>query len=107
MVIMDSIRDRHSRGRVGVERAHGAVVAGVHGLEEVERLRAAHLAHDDPLGPHAQAVLDRGRASVTWPCPRGSAGAAVSKANYVRLLSCELAASSQVITRSSLLGCSS
>ncbi len=44
---------------VGVERAHRAVVAGVHGLEQIERLRSAHLADDDALGPHAQAVLDQ------------------------------------------------
>src|SRR5690606_28785190 len=41
---------------VGVQRAHRAVVAGVHGLQQVERLRSAHLADDDPLGTHAQAV---------------------------------------------------
>ncbi len=34
-------------------------MAGVHGLQEIERLRSAHLADDDPLGPHAQAVLDQ------------------------------------------------
>ena len=43
---------------VGVQRAHRAVVARVHGLQQVERLRSAHLADDDALGPHAQAVLD-------------------------------------------------
>src|SRR4051794_25337014 len=41
---------------VGVQRAHRAVVARVHGLQEVEGLRSARLAHDDALGPHAQAV---------------------------------------------------
>ena len=43
---------------VGVDRAHRAVVAGVHRLQQVEDLRSAHLADDDALGPHAQAVLD-------------------------------------------------
>ena len=38
-----------------VERA---LVAGVHGLEHVERLGAADLAHDDAVGPHAQRVAD-------------------------------------------------
>ena len=33
-------------------------MAGVHRLQQVEGLRSAHLADDDPLGPHAQAVLD-------------------------------------------------
>jgi hypothetical protein len=41
---------------VGVQRAHRAVVAGIHRLQEVERLGSAHLADDDALGPHAQAV---------------------------------------------------
>ena len=31
-------------------------MAGVHGLQEVEGFRSAHLADDDALGPHAQAV---------------------------------------------------
>ena len=56
IMIIDSMRDMASRGRVGVQRAHRAVMAGVHGLQQVESLRAAHLADDDALGPHAQAV---------------------------------------------------
>ena len=48
-------RQRLARA-VGVQRAHRAVVAGVHGLQQVERLGSAHLADDDALGPHAQAV---------------------------------------------------
>ena len=51
-------RQRLARA-VGVERAHRAVVAGVHRLQQVERLRSAHLADDDALGTHAQAVLDQ------------------------------------------------
>ena len=43
---------------VGVQRAHRAVVAGVHRLQQVESFRAADLADDDPLGTHTQAVLD-------------------------------------------------
>ena len=35
-----------------------AVVAGVHGLQHVQRLRAADLADDDPVWPHAQGVAD-------------------------------------------------
>ena len=42
--------------RVGVQRGHRAVVAGVHGLEHVERFRTAALADDDPFGPHTQGV---------------------------------------------------
>src|SRR5262249_38271041 len=43
---------------VGVERAHRAVMAGVHCLQQVECFRSAHLAHDDAFGAHTQAVLD-------------------------------------------------
>ena len=34
---------------VGVQRAHRAVMAGIHGLQQIERLGAAHLADDDAL----------------------------------------------------------
>src|SRR5215207_10203325 len=57
MVIIDSRRDRHSRGLLAWS-PHRAVMASVHGLKQVERLRPAHLANDDALGPHAQAVAD-------------------------------------------------
>ena len=42
--------------RVGVQRGHRAFVAGVHGLEHVERFRSAALADDDSFGPHTQGV---------------------------------------------------
>ena len=42
--------------RVGVHGGERAVVAGVERLEHVERLGPAHLAHDDPVRPHAQRV---------------------------------------------------
>ena len=44
--------------RVRVDRGQRALVAGVHGLEHVERLGAADLAHDDAVGAHAQRVAD-------------------------------------------------
>src|SRR5206468_4226622 len=34
-------------------------VAGVHGLEHVQRLRATALPHDDALRPHAQGIDDQ------------------------------------------------
>ena len=49
---------RVARG-VGVDGGHAAVVAGVHRLQHVERLAAAHLADDDAVGPHAQRVADQ------------------------------------------------
>ena len=52
---------RIARG-VGVDRAHRAVMAGVHRLQHVERFRPAHLADDDAIGPHAQRVAPSGRA---------------------------------------------
>ena len=44
---------------VGVDRRQAAVVAGVHGLQHVQRLGAADLADDDAIGPHAQRVDDQ------------------------------------------------
>src|SRR2546425_1918095 len=45
--------------RVGVHRGQGAFVAGVHGLQHVERLFATHLAYHNAVGPHPQAVDDQ------------------------------------------------
>ena len=42
--------------RVGVDRGQRAVVTGVHGLQHVEGLFAAHLAQHDAVGTHTQAV---------------------------------------------------
>ena len=84
MVIIDSRRDSASRGDVGVQRAHRAVVAGVHRLQQVERLGSAHLADDDALGPHAQAVLDQvahGDLALAF-----EVGRARFQAHHVRLL---------------------
>src|SRR6185312_2384375 len=44
---------------VGVEGTHRTVVAGIHRGEEVETLRAANFAEDDPVRPHTQGVLDQ------------------------------------------------
>ena len=43
-------------GRVRVDGGERALVARVHRLEHVDRLRAANLADDDAVGPHAQGV---------------------------------------------------
>src|SRR5690606_16680376 len=43
---------------VGVDRAHRAVVARVHGLQQVEGFGTAHLANDDAVWAHTQTVLD-------------------------------------------------
>ena len=45
-------------GRVRVHGRERALVARVHRLEHVERLGAANLADDDPVGPHAERVAD-------------------------------------------------
>jgi len=65
-------------------------VAGIHGLQHVERFLAAHLAHDDAVRPHAQRVDDQlpdadgavpsmlgGRVSMraTWVCCKRSSAA--------------------------------
>ena len=46
-------------GIVGMYRAHGSVMTGVHRLQQVEGFRSAHLADDNPLGAHPEAVLDQ------------------------------------------------
>src|SRR5256714_6002526 len=43
-------------GIVGVQRSHRAVMAGVHGLQQIERLGSADFADDDAFGSHTQAV---------------------------------------------------
>ena len=48
-------RERLARA-VGVQRAHRAVVAGVHGLQQIECFGPADLADDDSFRPHAQTV---------------------------------------------------
>jgi len=42
-----------------VQRSHRTVVAGVHGLEKVERFRSADLTDDDAFRTHTKAVLDQ------------------------------------------------
>ena len=42
-----------------MQRSHRAVVAGVHGLQQVERLRSADFADDDAFGAHTQAVANQ------------------------------------------------
>ena len=49
---------QHVARAVGVAGRHRAVVAGVHGLEHVQRLAGAALPDDDPVGPHAERVAD-------------------------------------------------
>ena len=39
-----------------MQRAHRAVMAGVHRLQQVERFGSAHFAHDDAFGTHTQTV---------------------------------------------------
>ena len=58
MVIIDSRRGEGFARAVGVERAHRAVVAGVHGLQKVERFGSADFADDDAFRTHTQTVLD-------------------------------------------------
>ena len=59
IMIIVSSRAQGVARRVGVQRGHRALVAGVHGLEHVQRLGAAALADDDPFGPHTQGVADQ------------------------------------------------
>ena len=51
------MRASASRGVFAWTRRHRTVVPGIHRLQHVERLAAAALADDDPVGPHAQRIL--------------------------------------------------
>ena len=42
-----------------MHRRQRSIVAGVHRLQHVQRLAAAHLAHHDTLGAHAQRIADQ------------------------------------------------
>src|SRR5664280_1095983 len=50
---------KHVARAVRVAGGHRAVVARVHRPEHVQRLAAAALSHDDPVGPHPQGVPDQ------------------------------------------------
>ena len=91
----------HVAGGVGVARGHRAVVAGVHGLEHVQRLARTTLADDDPVGPHAQGVAAPARGWGWRPCPRCWRGA-TSSVTTCSWRSWSSAASSMVTIRSSL-----
>ena len=54
-----SIRLMASRGVVRVNGRHRAVVAGVHGLQHVERFGATTLADDYAIRTHTQTVFDQ------------------------------------------------
>src|SRR3546814_5060425 len=45
-------------GAVGVERTHGAIMAGVQCGQQIKALRAADFAKDDTIRTHTQGVLD-------------------------------------------------
>src|SRR5262249_31049902 len=63
-------------------------VAGVHGLEHVERFRTAHFADDDPVRPHAESVADQvALGDLAHPFQVGRTG---FQLYYVRLLELQL-----------------
>ncbi len=46
-------------GRTGMHGRERAVMTGVQGGQQVERLRSTHLADHDAIGPHPQSVLQQ------------------------------------------------
>ena len=44
---------------IGVKRRKAAAVAGIPRLHEIERLAAAHFAHDDAVGTHAESRFQK------------------------------------------------
>ena len=66
-----------------MDRAHRAFVSGVHRLQHVERLAAATLADDDPVGSHPQGVAHKvANLDRTLALDVGGTGL---KPNHVRL----------------------
>jgi hypothetical protein len=69
---------------VGVERTHGAIMAGVHRGEQIEALRATNFAEDDAVGRIRSAFLTRSPMVIApWPSRlaggfRAAASAAVA-----------------------------
>ena len=59
IMIMVSRRAWASRGVLACSVVMEPAVAGVHGLEHVERFAAAALADDDAFRPHTQGVADQ------------------------------------------------
>ena len=84
-----STRAGHVGGGVGVEGAAAALVAGVERGQQVDHLGAAHLADDQPVGPHPQRLPHQVR-SVISPAPSMLAGRA-SSADHVRMVGPQLA----------------
>ncbi len=70
-------------------------MAGVHGLQHVERLSGADLAHDDPVRAHAQRVADQVALGDARPSPSMFEGR-VSQTHDMWLL--ELMAKSSIVT---------
>ena len=72
---------------VGVQGAHRAVMAGVHGLQQVEGFGSAHFAHDDAFGTHTQTVPDQvAHGDLALPFQVGRAG---FQAHHMGLLQLE------------------
>ena len=95
-----SMREHGVAGTVGVDGADGAVVAGVHRLQHVQRRGVADLTDDDAVGAHAQGVASPGRGSSTAPLAL-DVGRAGLQPHDVVLVSWSSAASSIVTMRSS------
>src|SRR6516225_6557842 len=71
-----------------MQRAHRAVVTGIHRLQEVERFRSAHLADDDAFGAHTQAVAhELAHGDLAFAFDVGRTG---FQPNHMRLLQLQL-----------------
>ncbi len=80
-------RQRVARG-IGMDRRHRAFVTGIHRLQHVDCLGAAHLADDDAVRTHAQTVANqRALRHVAFAF---DVGRARLQAHHVRLLQLQL-----------------
>ena len=76
-------------GGVGVDGAAAAFVAGVERGQQLDDLGAAHLADDEPVGPHPQRLADQGaQGDLAGALDVGRAGL---EADHVRVVGAELA----------------
>lgn len=59
---------QHIGGRIGMTGREGAVVAGIHRLQHIEGLGAAHFADNDAVGVHAETGANQvGNANLALP----------------------------------------
>src|SRR5207249_5214987 len=73
---------------IGMDGSEGTIVASIHGLQHIQRFFSTHLADDDSVGTHPQAVDDE-LALLDGPGTLDVSGTAF-QSNHVTLLELQL-----------------